>query len=254
LEESTSIKKILLLGGTEEASKISNIISQDFPEISVINSLAGLTKNPKIQPGKIIKGGFGGELGLRKFIISENINLIINATHPFAEKISQSVFSACQKNNIPCVHLRRPPWKLNNYKKISLVKDMESAAKIIKISATRVFVTTGTHDLNVFKHFNNIWFLIRFLEPPLSIPLIENHNVVIGSPPFSLNSERNIFERYKINCLLSKNSGGGATQAKITVAQELNIPIILLNRPVPPTGTICKTVGGCIKWLKSRVK
>ena len=206
--------KVLILGGTSEAFEIATHLKQQFPEIEAITSLAGRTKHPRTPPGQLIIGGFGGEIGLQKFLKNEKIKLVIDATHPFAQKISKNSYKACKKYNIPRIMLVRPEWNLNKYKNFIEVENIEAASNIIANSSTRVFVTTGTQGLNHFENVINIWFLIRLIQAPPHPLKIRNHKVILCPPPFNIKTERALLKNYRINCLLSKNSGSNATKRK----------------------------------------
>ncbi len=249
-EKVINAHKILILGGTSEAFEIAINLKQQFPEIDTITSLAGRTKNPRTPPGQFISGGFGGELGLQRFLKNEKIRLVIDATHPFAQKISNSSYKACKKCNIPRIMLVRPEWNLNKYRNFIEVENIKAASNIIAKTSTRVFITTGTKGLNHFENMINIWFLIRLIQAPLHPLKIKNHKIILCPPPFNIKTERTLLKNYRIDCLLSKNSGSTATKAKIIAASELDIPIIFIRQPPRPVSPQFDNITKCLELVK----
>ena len=242
--------KVLILGGTGEALEIASHLRQQLPHIQTITSLAGRTKNPRTPPGQVISGGFGGEAGLLTFIKNEKIQLVIDATHPFAQTISTNSYRACKKSNIPRIGLIRPEWKFNKYTNFLQVENVEAASNALNDLSTRIFITIGIQGLNHFEKIKNVWFLIRLIQAPTHPLKIQNHKVILCPPPFNLKTERNLLKKFRINCLISKNSGSNATKAKIIAASELNIPIILIRQPPQPIGPQFDNVSKCLELVK----
>ena len=244
-------KKILILGGTENAAKLALQISQKLPKIKLITSLAGRTTKPKKIHGSVRSGGFGGPEGLALFIAGNDIRLLIDATHPFSTGISENAISACSRANIPRAILSRPEWKLPPKANCTEVRTLANAATAVDKKAQRVFLTTGAKDLDLFEPLKNKWFLIRLIEKPQKKINIENYKLILSRPPYEFKSEKKLLLDNKIDCLISKNSGSNATKSKIIAALNLDIQIILVSQPSPPPGLIFFSVGECVDWLSS---
>jgi len=249
----SKIRKIVILGGTAEASALAREAIAALPEnVEVISSLAGRTPQPSSLPGRLRVGGFGGGRGLADFIRAEGVNLLIDATHPFAEKISDHAHDACLIVGIPRLMLIRPPWQLPPSGRWIEVQDMAAAAAAVVTFSKRVFLTTGTHQLTAFSGHNDLWVLVRLIHQPKVPPPLINHQVVIGRPPFDLASESALLAEFKIDALVTKHSGG-ALPAKITAALETATPIILIERPPPPPGNRADNVADCLAWIQNQI-
>ena len=179
--------------------------------------------------------------------------MLIDATHPYSVKISKSAYSACQKLKISRIMLLRPEWDSKKMNNIIEADNLKEASKIIKSSYKRVFITTGISGLEVFDQNEATWFLIRLLDVKNTRISIKNYTLIHGTPPFNHASESATLKTFNIDCLVTKNSGGSLTKAKITAAQELQIPIIILKRPLQPCGPAFDSIEKCIKALKNQI-
>ncbi|WP_310482380.1 cobalt-precorrin-6A reductase [Chamaesiphon sp. VAR_48_metabat_403] len=250
------MKRLLILGGTGDAVKLASLaillqrgFANDLPELVVITSLAGRTSAPKSLVGNVRIGGFGGEAGLIAYLQTERIDLIIDATHPFAAQISQHVAGAATKVGIPRLVLIRPEWARLPEDNWIEVKSVAAAVTAIPASAKRIFLTIGRQQLAPFASLTDKWCLMRSIDPPdLSISLPPG-KLLLDRGPFSLAAERELLREYRIQAIVSKNSGGDDTYAKIIAARELGLPVIIVQRPIVPEGEIVRDVAGAIEWL-----
>ena len=221
--------KILLLAGTYEARIIAKVIDKNL-KYSLISSLAGITKNPIKISKKMRCGGFGGQSGLAKFISENNIYCIIDATHPFATKISHNAKTVCNQLDIPYLLCERPPW-IKTTKDKWFEIDNENQLKPYLSDGDLIFVASGRQSVAYFKSHKNIKLICRQIhDPELPFPH-ENGSYLIGRPPFSLESEIKLFQELNIDWLLVKNSGGSQSEAKLIAARELGIRVAMINRP-----------------------
>lgn len=247
-------KRLLILGGTTEAAALAAKACQRFGDrLDVISSLAGRVKPERQLPGTVRVGGFGGATGLADYLKSEHIELLVDATHPFAETISAHAHDASLTANIPRLVLERPRWELPPRAKRLDAADMAEAAALVSRFAKRVLVTTGQKDLNAFRDCGDVHFFIRLIEAPTPPPPIKNQTLLISRPPYGLEGERALMDAHNIDCLLAKDSGGEATVGKIVAAVERDIYIILLTRPLAEPGEAVGSVEGAVAWLERRV-
>jgi precorrin-6A/cobalt-precorrin-6A reductase len=239
--------RILILGGTSEASKLTAKLSM-IPDAEVILSLAGRTRQPVTSAtGEIRIGGFGGQAGLIEYLQSQHINVLIDATHPFAAQISWNAAEAAIATNIPHLMVVRPAWVKTPEDRWIEVESVESAAQAIPAIAQRVFLSIGRQELTPFVNVSKIWFLMRSIDPPdVEIP---NSTLLLERGPFSLQQERHLLREYRIDAIISKNSGGDATFAKIIAARELRIPVVMVQRPALPIGESVTDVESAVEWL-----
>ena len=250
----TETPRLLILGGTAEAATLAETAHAQFSRrLDVIYSMAGRTKPVREFVTSIRVGGFGGGIGLADYIESQNIKLLIDATHPFAKNISANAYDACLSTDTARLTLTRPPWDLPPGAKFIEVDDMTHAALILPDFAQRVLVTTGQSNLNVLKELTDIHFFIRVMEKINKEPATENYTFISGRPPFSLDQELALMEKHAIDAVLTKQSGGTATVAKIIAAIRRRIPIVLIRRPLPEPGVHVESVEDALMWLEQKL-
>jgi precorrin-6A/cobalt-precorrin-6A reductase len=247
------MKRLLILGGTGDAVQLA-ARAIDLPGLEVVTTLAGRTNNPQAVLGTVRIGGFGGEAGLVAYLQTEKIDFIIDATHPFAAQISWHVAGAATKVGIPRLLLVRPAWVRSIEDTWIEVERIEAAVQAIPASAERIFVTIGRQQLAPFAVLTDKWCLMRSIDPPdPSIPLPPG-KLLLDRGPFSLEGERQLLREYQIQAIVSKNSGGDATYAKIIAARELGLPVVMVQRPIVPEGERVADVAGAVEWLIDRLE
>ena len=222
--------RVLLLGGTYEARLFSQRLAQ-LSHISSIISLAGRTQSPLPQALPVRVGGFGGVDGLVSFMMNERITHVVDATHPFALKISKNAQQACAQAHIPLLCLSRPAWRQVAGDRWIEVTDNNAAVSMLGIAPRRVFLTIGRQGVADFCAEQHHDYLLRVIERPEVGKLPRNSRVMIDRGPFSLEGEIALLRENKIDIVVSKNSGGNLTYAKIVAARQLGIDVIMIAPP-----------------------
>ncbi len=245
-------KQVLILSGTGEAFALATLLFADGG-YRIINSLAGRTKAPVEPPGELHMGGFGGPDGLCKYLRETRIDAVVDATHPFAAQISRNALQACNAAQVPYLQLHRPPWEKTEGDTWLPVTNLEAAAEVIaRGSFRRIFLTTGRQEVKPFAALEDRWFLLRSVDPLEDLPL-KNFETVLGRGPFYEQAEAQLMEEHRIDCVVTKNSGGPATYGKVIAAQKLGLPVIIVQRP---PALDCNRVGrpaDAVKWLKQLI-
>ena len=227
------MKRLLILGGTGDAVNLASR-AIDLPGLTAITSLAGRTSAPRSLVGNVRIGGFGGEAGLVTYLQTEQIDLLIDATHPFAARISQHAAGAATQVGIPRLKLIRPRWRRLPEDNWIEVESIEAAVRAIPANSQRILIAIGRQQLAPFASLTDKWCLMRSIDPPdPSIPLPPG-KLLLDRGPFSLEEERELLREYQIQAIVSKNSGGDATYAKIIAARELGLPVVMVQRPIVP--------------------
>ncbi|MDX2213143.1 MAG: cobalt-precorrin-6A reductase [Oculatellaceae cyanobacterium bins.114] len=245
----TKKKRVLILGGTSDAVDLA-IQAAAISGMEVIASLAGRTRQPLISFEKTRIGNFGGIAGLTEYLRQHSIDVLIDATHPFAAQISFNAVAAATAVGIPQVMLLRPAWKPASANHWIEVNSHAAAAAILPTLAQRVFLTVGRQELHVYAYLQDLWFLMRMIEPPSPHAPLPPGTVLLERGPFSLDEERSLLQQYEIRAIVSKNSGGDATYAKIIAARELSIPVVMVQRPPVPCCEQVADVESALCWLK----
>ena len=267
-ENMAMTQTLLILGGTTEAGELARRVTSAHGEVlRVITSLAGRVETTGVRgigiPGEVRIGGFGGPQGLGDYLQQQEVDWLIDATHPFAATISRNARLACKTQNVERIVLDRPPWRKQPGDQWVELPDMTAVAESLPWVERRVFLTLGAGGLEAFARQRppgqpKSWFLVRLISRPEGgLPLGtegKDYEVVLGCGPFSLDEERALIKRYRINVLVAKMSGGTATEAKIIAAREARIPVLFLSRPPPEPGPRLERIEDILAWLYMRVK
>ncbi|WP_421695222.1 cobalt-precorrin-6A reductase [Aestuariivirga sp.] len=222
--------RVLILGGTGDARGIAAELVGAGRD--VITSLAGVTEQPLWPAGEVRRGGFGGVEGLRQFLVEEGIALVIDATHPFAARMSAQAVEACAGENVPLLRFERPAWKVEAGDRWISASSIGEAALLLPPNA-RVFLTIGRTELAQFFARSDLSGVARMIEPPpMDVP--PQWEVLRQRPPFAEASEAELLVRHGISHVVSKNAGGDATEAKLTAARRLGLQVVMIGRPAKP--------------------
>lgn len=241
---------VLILGGTGEARALAGALVADG--VPVISSLAGRVAHPRLPVGAVRIGGFGGVDGLRDWLRSNHVQAVIDATHPFAATITTNAAAACAAERVPLLRLRRAPWTPAEDEYWQRVASVTEAATALT-DADRVLLTTGRQDVSAFADITSAWFLIRVVDPPTgSLP--PHHEILRSRGPYHYDAERDLLHDNHIDTLVTKNSGGTLTQAKLTAARTLGVRVIMVDRPTEPNDmTTVDNVDDAASWVKTIV-
>jgi precorrin-6A/cobalt-precorrin-6A reductase len=242
--------RILILGGTTQASALGHALA-GRKDIAPLLSLAGRTQNPAPSPIQTRIGGYGGAEGLAAFLRAENIDALIDATHPFAARMSANAQQAAAQTGIPLLTFSRPAWTPEPGDDWTEVATMAQAVAALGTTPRRVFLTQGRLQLAAFGAAPQHFYLVRAIDVPAELALLPHHAFISARGPFTLDGERELMRAQKIEILVSKNSGGEATAAKLVAARELHIPVILVARPPARDGAEAATLREVLDWIEA---
>lgn len=239
---------ILILGGTTEASDLARLVANAGWQATM--SLAGRTRTPAPQPIPVRIGGFGGPEGLAAYLHENRIAAVVDATHPFAAQMTRNAVEAARRTATPLVTIDRPEWQPQDGDRWRIVPDMRQAADAIGPAPRRVLLTVGQQELAPFIAAPNHSYLVRSVERPASLP---EGAVFIGARgPYAAADERALLCAHRIEVIVTKNSGGTATWAKLGAARELGIDVVMVERPALPAGiATVATASAAFEWLRS---
>lgn len=230
---------ILLLGGTSEAREIA-------ARTPVLSSLAGRVSNPRLPVGDVRVGGFGGAIGLADFLTAAGITAVVDATHPFAARISAHAAYACTQSGVPLLRLDRPGWStLPQAARWTWVDSDEQALAAVQGHA---FLTTGRQSLH--EYFSLPSAVARVVDPTDVPP---GWTLLVDRGPYTLDGELALLREHAIECLVTKDSGGDYTRPKLDAADELGIDVAVIRRPSAPAGVeTVSSVDAVVDWLSQR--
>ncbi|MGQ9371151.1 cobalt-precorrin-6A reductase [Azospirillum sp. ST 5-10] len=240
--------KVLILGGTTEATALARRLA-GHPAIAATVSLAGRTANPALPPLPTRIGGFGGVDGLAAHLEAHGIAAVIDATHPFAARISANAVAACALRGVPLLVLSRAPWTPRPGDRWIAAPGMAAAADALRDLGERVFLTVGRQELAPFARVPEKSYLIRAVDPPDPMPALPRCTLVLDRGPFALEGELALLEAHGIDVLVSKNSGGAATRPKLDAARRRGIPVVMVDRPPAGAAPVVHDVAAALEWL-----
>jgi precorrin-6A/cobalt-precorrin-6A reductase len=241
-------RRILILGGTAEAAALAaRLHAADIPAVT---SLAGRVDAPRLPPGEVRTGGFGGAEGLARWLDENRCAAVVDATHPFATRMAAGAATACADAGLPLLRLERPGWTEQAGDRWQWVPDVVTAARAVPGAGRRVLLALGSRQVAAFAHIQDVWFVIRAITAPQP-PLPPHHVLCLDRGPFTLASERELLRRHAIDALVTRDSGGEATAAKLTAARELSLPAILIRRPPRPAVPAVTTVADAVSWART---
>ncbi|WP_082552486.1 cobalt-precorrin-6A reductase [Methylobacterium sp. Leaf456] len=246
------IPKILILGGTTEASALAKKLA-GRPEIDVVLSLAGRTAAPRPEPVATRIGGFGGAEGLARWIAGNGITAVIDATHPFAARISANAASACRVGAVPLLAIRRPCWARQTGDDWIEVESVAACVPALGEVPKTVFLTIGRQELSVFAAAPQHAYLVRTIEPVGDALPVPRLTELRARGPFTLEDEMRLMREAGITVLVTKNSGGAATYPKIEAARRLGLPVVIAQPPVLPDVASVSDAEGAAEWLVEHV-
>jgi precorrin-6A/cobalt-precorrin-6A reductase len=237
--------RILILGGSTEARQLAERLA-DRADLAVTLSLAGRTMTPTPQPVPVRLGGFGGSQGLADYLAAMRIDVLVDATHPYAAMISANAVRAAALAKVPLVALRRPAWVAVPGDRWTDVADTAGAVAALGRVPRHVFLALGRQEIAPFAVAPQHRYLVRSVDPvtpPLDVP----HAVyVTGRGPFAETDERGLLTRHRIDTIVAKNSGGSATYGKIAAARALGLAVVMLRRPALPQVAAVETVADAV--------
>ncbi|MER5748367.1 cobalt-precorrin-6A reductase [Streptomyces sp. NPDC002088] len=225
---------ILVLGGTTEARRLAAGLAAR-PGVRVTTSLAGRVSRPAALEGDVRVGGFGGADGLAAWLREHQVDAVADATHPFAAGITANAARATAATGLPLVVLRRPGWQPGPGDRWHPVASLDAAAELLPRIGQRVLLTTGRLGLAAFARLTELHFVVRSVEPP-DPPMPPDTQVLLARGPFTVADESALLRAHRIDVVVTKDSGGEATAAKLTAARELGLPVVVVRRPALPEG------------------
>jgi precorrin-6A/cobalt-precorrin-6A reductase len=239
---------ILILGGTAEGRELAARL--DAAGIAVTTSLAGRVAKPRLPAGAVRIGGFGGPDALARWLTAHEVVAVVDATHPFAERISASAAHAAPVAGVPLLRLERAGWRERPGDRWTWVADLDEAAAAVPKLGRRVLLTTGRQGLAAFANVDEAWFLVRCVDPPAP-PLPPSHELLLDRGPYTFDGERALVERHAIDLVVTKDSGGEHTEAKLAVARVRGLPVIVVRRPPRPDVSTESTVAAALDWARA---
>ncbi|SEC17975.1 precorrin-6A reductase [Nitratireductor aquibiodomus] len=243
---------LLILGGTGEARLLAERLCARG-SLRVITSLAGRTRTPEALQGEVRVGGFGGAEGLAHYLEDEGIDLMVDATHPFAARMARNAAEAARLKGVPLITLMRPAWQPVAGDKWQIASGMAEAATLLGQEPRRVFLAIGRQEVEMFRAAAQHHYLVRSVEPVDPAHLPANAACILARGPFCEDDEIALLADHRIDIVVAKNSGGAATYGKIAAARRLGLPVVMIDRPKPAGTSIVTGVDEAMAAIEAHL-
>ena len=241
--------RLLLLAGSGEGRRIAAALA-DLDGVTAVASLAGSTARPKDLALPTRHGGFGGDAGFQDYLIQHGIAAVLDATHPFAARISERSARICKTLGIPYAQVMRPAWVAQNGDDWRFFDRAQEVAGFVAPGST-VFLGTGRQGLENYANLQGCRVICRRIDPPQNSFPFPGGDYLVGRPPFPLADEIALFQDLKVDWLVVKNSGGDASRSKLDAARALNIKVALQNRPKALECLQFSSETAAVAWVES---
>ncbi|MEM6825008.1 MAG: cobalt-precorrin-6A reductase [Pseudomonadota bacterium] len=238
---------VLVLGGTTEATALCREIA--LHGVRATLSFAGRVARPAPQAVPVRVGGFGGVTGLTAYLHAHAVTHVVDATHPFAANMSANAAAAAEITGVPLIALTRAPWSKKEGDRWTNVPDIAHAVAALTGPRASVMLAIGRMSLGAFASQPQHRYLLRLVDPPEEPPPFPEYKVIVARGPFSVEGDIALMKEHAVDIVVSKNSGGGAAQAKILAARALGLPMIMVARPEMPERPETHDVGEVLRWI-----
>ncbi|WP_372640567.1 cobalt-precorrin-6A reductase [Hyphomicrobium sp.] len=242
--------RILLLGGTTEATALATHLAR-VDGVQATLSLAGRTANPAASAFSVRIGGFGGVEGLANHLQREKIDLLVDATHPFAARISANAIAASIETGVPLLAVERPPWTQVDGDDWIEHDGIEAAISALPHKPQDVFSGLGRQAIDALRRAPHHRYLIRVVDP-IELPANLAHaKIITARGPFHTEDDIKIFTEHRIRYVLAKNAGGSAAYSKIEAARKLGITVHMVRRPALGPRPTVATSDEALNWIEA---
>lgn len=249
---------ILVLAGTKDGRELSALLAQAGYRVlaSVFSHYGG--ELLKLENVGIHTGPLDAD-GLARLMISSEIDVVVDASHPYAVNVSQNAMQACTSTGTHYIRYERPAAVMPFYEGLHVVNDYHQAIKLAGLLGKVVFLTTGSRHLKLFKDalcLQQHRLIARVLpEPNVLTECIElgflPKDIVAMQGPFSHELNMALFKEYQAEVVVTKNSGHiGGSDTKISAAMALGLPLVVIDRPAIEYRQIVYTFDDVIQFIK----
>lgn len=226
------MKRIAVIAGTSEATDLIRALPSAYEITAFVATEYGKIILEKercmVHVGRLDAAGFVSAL--------ENMDAVVDASHPFAVVVTDTVRHVCKELQIPYFRLGRPQMHYD-YDRMIWVQSREKAAEQLSQMQGNILLTTGVNTLSFYEtHVADFavrgWARILDTADSRQIASDSKAHLIYAMPPFSQEDTISLIQKYQIAVLVSKDSGArGGVAEKIAAAKKCHIPVVLIGAP-----------------------
>ncbi|WP_045056060.1 cobalt-precorrin-6A reductase [Aliterella atlantica] len=233
-------QRLWLIGGTQESAELAQAIARDGTVGCIISVTTDSARSlyPNAANLQVWVGRLNNQQ-LEEVWQQQQVSAVLDASHPYAVEISRNAISICQKLQIPYLRYERPALDTQQNERVI---DVDSFATLLTgdyLTGARVLLTIGYKPLPLFQAWQTKATLFaRILPSQIALQTaleagFTSDRIICLRPPISADLERGLWQQWRINLIVSKASGSpGGEDIKRSVASQLDIPLVLINRPI----------------------
>ncbi len=237
----------LILGGTSEASALARLVAASG--LRAILSYAGRVERPRAQPVPVRVGGFGGIEGLITYLREQKVTHLVDATHPFAARMSGHAVAAAEAAGVAHVALTRPAWQAEMGDSWTHVPSLDAAVALLDRPPARIMLALGRMHVDAFLAAPQHHYLLRFVDAPAEPPALPHYQLVIDRGPFGMEADMRLMQAHGTELILCKNAGGEGAKAKLDAARRLSLPVVMIDRPPLPDRQELHSPEAVLRWI-----
>lgn len=233
--------RLLILAGTEDGRELANVLKQRGHDI-LVSTLTTYGADLALEQGLQVRSGAMDAQGLADLILANAFDALVDATHPYAVRVTEMAKMVCEKLALPYHRWQRSALELEAHPLLHWAEDIPAAAQIAaELGGQRILLTTGSNALPEWiaqPSLQNKLLFIRVLPTAQVLARCESlgfkpNQIIAAQGPFSQDWDEAMFKQLKIEIVVAKESGQvGGTLEKVQACLSLNIPLIILKRPV----------------------
>lgn len=247
---------ILALCGTMEGETLIRLLLQhQYRVLATVTTDYGAKCLGQHDGVKVLEGKLT-EASLKELLTREEIQAIVDVTHPYAANISTMAIECAKAFHIPYFRYERRGVDLNQETRVLEAVDFAEAARLADTIGEKAFLTIGSNHLKTFVEVMGADRLVARVLPFSSIiRTCEAHgftpdNIIAMKGPFSEEMNRMMFVQYGAKVVVTKDSGrAGGTEEKLRAAKALGIPVIVVKRPPVNYGRVFDDLEGLVSEL-----
>ena len=245
--------KILIFSGTADGRRLSRRLADRGAEVTVcVATEYGSEEQGEHAGIRVLTGRKNTE---EIAALLSGYELCVDATHPYAVRVSENIRAACESAAVPYKRLLRPACEA---KDAIFVSDTAEAAALLSKTEGKILLAIGTKELAAFRGLDPARLCPRVLPAQASLSACEaagipHRNIIAMQGPFSQELNTALIRQYNIAFLVTKDGGAeGGFPEKAAAAGETGAELIVLRRPEEDGESYEEIVKACEELMKCR--